>query len=60
MGWEDFANEVNALTQFGFFALFFGFGVDSVLDFAVTKIPWIKEFLPQMPPPLMPDSASNK
>jgi len=52
LGWEQFANAVQAVTQFGFFALFFGFGVDSVLDFAVTKIPWIKDLLPQMPGPL--------
>lgn len=52
MGWSAFANSVESVTHFGFFALFFGFGVDSVLDIAVSKIPWIKDFLPQMPPPL--------
>ena len=35
-------------------ALFVGLGMDSVVDFAVTKIPWIKDWLPQMPPPLSP------
>jgi hypothetical protein len=52
LGWTRFAGAVSSVTQFGFFALFFGYGVDSVVDFAVTKIPWIKDVLPQMPPPL--------
>ena len=38
--------------QFGVVALFAGLSVDSIVDFAVTKIPYIKDWLPQMPPPL--------
>src|SRR5208282_5977274 len=38
--------------QYAVFALFFGMGVDSIVDFAVSKIPWLKDWLPQMPPPL--------
>src|ERR1700684_2362663 len=48
LGWSRFAAAVGSVTQFGFFALFFGFGVDSILDFAMTKVPWIKDVLPQM------------
>ena len=33
-------------------ALFVGLAMDSVVDFAVTKIPYVKDWLPQMPPPL--------
>lgn len=32
--------------------LFIGLGVDSVIDFAVSKVPYVKDWLPQMPPPM--------
>lgn len=40
------------IPEFGVVALFAGLFVDSVIDFAVTKIPYVKDWLPQMPPPL--------
>jgi hypothetical protein len=40
-------------------ALFVGLGIDSVVDFAVTKIPFVKDWLPQMPPPLMPNGRNG-
>jgi len=52
MGWERFADAIDVLTKYGFFALFFGLGVDFAVDFAVTKVPWIKDWWPQMPAPL--------
>jgi uncharacterized membrane protein len=52
MGWDQFASGVESVTKFGFFALFFGYVVDSIIDFAVIKIPGVKDILPQMPPPL--------
>jgi hypothetical protein len=42
----------SAVPQYAVFALFFGLGVDSLVDFAVTKIPWLRDWLPQMPAPL--------
>ena len=33
-------------------ALFVGLAMDSIVDFAVTKIPVVRDWLPQMPPPL--------
>jgi hypothetical protein len=33
-------------------AFFFGMGMDSILDFGLSKIPYLKDWLPQMPPPL--------
>lgn len=33
-------------------ALLAGLAMDSVVDFAVTKIPYVKDWLPQMPPAL--------
>ena len=41
-----------SLLHLGPATLFFGMGVDSVVDFLVSKIPFVRDFLPQMPPPL--------
>ncbi len=54
LGWTSWASAINSVSNVGFFALFFGLGVDSLIDFAVTKLPWIKDWWPQMPPPLKP------
>lgn len=40
--------------EYAVVALFFGLAVDSIVDFAVTKIPYVRDWLPQMPPPLKP------
>ena len=40
------------IPQYAVVAFFIGMGVDSIIDFAVTKIPYVKDWLPQMPPPL--------
>jgi len=42
------------IPQFAPVALFFGLGIDSLVDFAVTKIPYVKDWLPQMPGPMKP------
>jgi hypothetical protein len=52
IGWTNYAWVVMMITQFAPVAALFGFFVDSVVDFAVTKIPYIKDILPQMPGPL--------
>jgi hypothetical protein len=52
LGWSSFAWAVQMVTQFAVFAAVFGHTVDSGMDFAVSKVPWIKDVLPQMPPPL--------
>lgn len=44
----------SAVPQYGVFALFFGLGIDSIVDFGVTKIPYVRDWLPQMPGPLVP------
>lgn len=41
-------------------ALFMGLAMDSIVDFAVTKIPFIKDWLPQMPPALKDIPTSPK
>jgi hypothetical protein len=38
--------------EYAVVAFFFGVFVDSAIDFLVTKIPWVKDWWPQMPPPL--------
>lgn len=59
LGWESFSWAVAMITQFAVFAAVFGHTVDSVMDFAVSKIPWIKDVLPQMPSPLLPAQGGN-
>ena len=44
----------------GFVALFVGLGMDSLVDIAVTKIPGVKDWPPQMPPPLHHDPAPQE
>lgn len=53
-GWQDASWALDMVTQFPVFASCFGFMVDSVVDIAVTKIPFVKDVLPQMPGPLAP------
>lgn len=52
LGWESMAWVVIMVTQFSVFAAVFGHTVDSIMDFAVSKVPWIKDQMPQMPAPL--------
>jgi len=51
-GWDSIAGEVSGVTQFGWFAAAFGMFVDFGIDFAVTKVPILRDFWPQMPLPL--------
>lgn len=49
------------IPQYGFVAWCFGFTVDAILDILVTKIPYIKDLLPQIPPPLAePEKKEDK
>ena len=57
LGWQRFSWVVGLLTQFAPVAFFFGHTVDSLMDLAVSKLPWLKNFLPQMPGPLAPTPA---
>ena len=54
LGWENWSWAVAMVTQFAAMAFFFGHAVDSIADFAVSKIPFVKDWLPQMPGPLKP------
>jgi hypothetical protein len=51
-GWENYSWGVSMITQFAPVAAMFGYVVDSVVDFSVTKIPFVKDIVPQMPGPL--------
>lgn len=52
IGWLNYAGAVMTVTQFAPMAFFFGHAIDSIADFAVSKIPFVKDVLPQMPGPL--------
>lgn len=53
-GLVKYASAVGLITQFAPMAFFFGLGVDVIVDFLVSKTPFLKDFLPQMPGPLPP------
>jgi hypothetical protein len=58
-GWTNWATVAHMVTQFAPMALFFGMGVDSIVDFAVSKVPFLKDWLPQMPGPLPPAAPAQ-
>lgn len=55
-GWEKAAWVVSVVTQFAVCAFWFGLGVDPIVDWGigtvVVKVPFLKDWWPQMPPPL--------
>lgn len=59
LGWSSFSGVVALVTQFAVCAFFFGMGVDMITDMALSKLPVLKDFLPQMPPPLQPPNDSK-
>jgi hypothetical protein len=48
------------IPQYAVVAFFFGMGIDSIVDFAVTKIPWLNGWLPQMPGALPTKAPTDK
>lgn len=52
IGWTSWAGVITSATQFAPVSALFGFFVDSIADIAISKIPWVKDVLPQMPGPL--------
>ena len=52
LGWNSYTWAIEFITTAAPIAAIFGHTVDSVMDFAVSKIPWINGILPQMPGPL--------
>ena len=58
LGWTNYAWVVAMITQFAPVAALFGFFVDGVVDFAVSKIPGVNNLVPQMPGPLAPEVKS--
>lgn len=40
------------IPHYGVVALFFGLGIDAVIDIGITKVPFVKDWMPQMPPAL--------
>ncbi len=64
VGWQKFAYVISVVTQFAVCALFFGLGVDPMIDWGigsvVSKVPFLKDWWPQMPPPLVPPVLGGK
>lgn len=52
LGWTSYGWAVSLITQVAPVGAVFGHTIDSIMDFAVNKIPWIKGILPQLPGPL--------
>src|ERR1700688_3555771 len=46
LGWSSFAGVMGMVTQFAPVAFFFGHTIDSFMDTAVSKIPWLHGILP--------------
>lgn len=51
-GWTTAASALGMVTQYAVFSGVFGFVVDSIMDTALSKTPFIKDVLPQMPGPM--------
>lgn len=54
LGWDSYEWLVLLITEVAPLAAIFGHTLDSIADIAVSKIPFIKDILPQMPGPLPP------
>jgi hypothetical protein len=52
LGWSRASAAVAMVTQYAVFSGTFGFVVDSSMDTVMSKLPWIKDVLPQMPGPM--------
>lgn len=59
LGWASYGWAVALITQFAPVAAAFGHLIDSALDFLVSKIPFVKDVLPQMPGPLRTPPAGD-
>ena len=52
LGWSAMSQAVAMVTKYAVFAAVFGHTVDSITDLAVSKVPFVKDILPQMPGPM--------
>lgn len=60
LGWTNASWATDMITQFAAFAGAFGYTVDSIMDFVLNKVPFIKDVFPQVPPPQAPTPAPVK
>jgi hypothetical protein len=58
LGWTNWSAGISMVTQFAPFAAAFGHALDSIADIAISKIPWLRDFLPQMPGPIPTEAPS--
>lgn len=52
VGWSRASEAIGMVTKFAVFSAVFGFTADSIMDVALSKIPVVRDILPQMPGPL--------
>src|SRR5262249_36673329 len=52
LGWQNSAWVVMMITQFAPVAASYGYMIDSIMDIALSKLPYVKDAVPQMPGPL--------
>jgi len=58
-GWTTYSWALGLVTQFAPFAAIFGHSIDSVVDFALLRVPVVKDWLPQMPSAPAPPPAAD-
>jgi hypothetical protein len=59
LGWTKYDWLISVITSAAPVAAVFGHTVDSLMDFAVSKLPWVNGVLPQMPGPIPTPSPTN-
>jgi hypothetical protein len=60
LGWESFSGVIELVTQFAPVSFLFGNTVDSIMDVAISKVPFLKGWLPQMPMALPSVSPTDR
>jgi len=60
LGWSSFSGVVGLVTQFAPVAFLAGTAFDSVVDIAISKVPFLNGWLPQMPDPLPSKVPTNQ
>lgn len=58
LGWTSYGWAISLITEVAPIAAVFGLAIDVIMDFAVSKIPLVKDILPQMPGPLPPPAPT--
>lgn len=60
LGWSGYADAIDLVTQVSPIAGLFGLSIDVISDFALSKVPIVKDIFPQMPAPLESKVPTDK